>query len=194
MLINVRFGFGEHGHMVGRPAVIAVFDVDGDAAIPVPAMADVPVTVPAIIMVRTKVLDDAQAESLVTLYREFRATGRVVHVCVRPNVMLRDDEMAYASILRVIDCDDFDHPPRCDDRYASVSIHCWPGSPVMEHLTRLRAEQGRYIVVDGEDFGHAKVWLQGAPDRGAWTLTRCYPFNDTVETPELEEMFVRGLH
>lgn len=192
MLTGVRIGFGEHGHLVGKPAMIGVFNPFGiglePCEVPPPAAAgDL-----FILMVLERTLPNRPAEDLVVLYRALTAAGWKVHVCARPLVQLRDAPMAYDAVLRVLDADDFDRPPNCDDRYASISVHCWPGHGVMEHLSKLRAEQGRYLVLSGEDFGLAKVWLQNAPERSAWTLARDYPFNDTMEAPEIEELYVRG--
>ncbi|OPZ66006.1 MAG: hypothetical protein BWY85_00173 [Firmicutes bacterium ADurb.Bin506] len=192
MLTGVRFGFGEHGHLVGKPAMIGVFNPYGLGVEPDEVVSPATPGDLFILMVLERTLLTRPAEDLVSLYRALSAIGWKVHVCVRPLVPLRDSAMAYDAVLRVIDADDFDRPPNCDDRYSSVSVHCWPGSGVMEHLSKLKAEQGRYLVLTGEDFGLAKVWLQHAPERSAWTLARDYPFNDTMEAPEIEELYVRG--
>lgn len=190
MLTDVRFGFGEHGHLVGKPALLAVFDTDAERPFDILAIPGMSPNVPVVLQVTQQTLTPAQGEKLVQLYRDLRHLGRRVHVCVRSQVQLRDQEMAHDSILRVIDGDDFRVPN--DDRYLSVSVHVWPGSQVLNVLTELEAPSGRHLVLDGEDFGHAKVWLQNAPERASWTLTREYPFNDTMEAPEIEELFARS--
>ena len=189
MLGQVRFGFGEHGHLVGRPCTIGIFDPAGE---PVESVTS-PHGLPFVLMVRERRLDTLDAEVLVRTYRELTAVGYQVHACVRPGVQLRENHLAYDSVVRVLDADDFGHPPECDDRYASVSVHCWPGSHVMTRLSRLVAERGKYIFVTGDDFGQAKLWLRCDPAAQAagWVLSQSYPLNDTLEVAELCEMYTR---
>ncbi len=194
MLADVRFGFGEHGHLSGRPCLIGVVD-DGTTTCRVD-MLTLPSRMPGLpmlLMVMPRSMDEQRAEALVHLYRDLTALGRTVYTCVRPLVPLRDAKLAHTSILRVLDADDFGFPPDCDDRYLSVSVHCWPGSHVMERLSRIPADQGRYLFVDGEEFGAAKVWLGSEdPSAAAWTLQKPHDMNDNLEPAELDEMLVRG--
>lgn len=189
MLGQVRFGFGEHGHLVGRPCTTGIFDPAGDPVESVSASTDLPF----VLMVRDRSLCLKYAESLVAVYRSLTAAGYKVYACVRPGVQLRDNLLAYDAVVRVLDSDDFGHPPECDDRYASVSVHCWPGSHVMTRLSRLVADRGKYLFVTGDDLGQAKLWLRCDPAAQAagWVLSPGCTLNDSLEPAEICEMYVR---
>jgi len=192
MLVNVSPGFGEHGHLMGKPCIIGVYDVDADSHGVCHYTPPAAANLPFVLLVKPPRLDVSAAEDLVEAYRGLTARGCRVHVCARPRVQLREERMACDAILRVVDADDFDVPPDCDDRYASVSVHTWPGGPIMRRLSQLRADLGKVISVTGDDLGHAKVWLRGSdPEVAGWSLVSSYPFNESLEPAELDEMYTR---
>lgn len=188
MIQEMSSGFAEHGHLSGVPALlVSLGSPREEGRAPIPFEHFFASALLGRRLVYLHVRDDslATAKLAADIHYRLAARGIPCSACVPPGVFLPCDRLAFESVLRVTD-GDVHVLDSLDDRIGSVSVHTWPGSPVMSQLTDLPAQHGRYLVLDGDDLGQAKVWLHGVR-RAQWRIIRAHPLND-LENAELVEM------
>ena len=183
---RLTHGFIEHGHARGEPALIVECS---------PGMRCTPEFLIEHALPGERIhfflthVDAHTAAYVSVLARMLMNCGLYnLSVCFRPGDRIDLEVLAYQSIMRVTE----DDTPQVtasalDPNTASVSVHFWPGSPMLElFATHLAAPRGLFLVLDREDLGHAKVYLRGAPQT-RWRIVHTYPLND-LEAAEFEEM------
>lgn len=186
---RLTHGFIEHGHARGEPALIVECS---------PGMRCTPEFLIEHARPGERIhfflthVDQHVADYVSVLARRLREAGLYnLSACYRPGDRFDLEVLAYEAIMRVTE----DDTPNVtasvlDPRIASVSVHYWPGSPMLELLAaHIPASRGLFLVLDREDLGHAKVYLRGAPQT-RWRIVHTYPLND-LEAAEFEEM-LRG--
>jgi hypothetical protein len=193
MIADAAFGFAEHGHLYGSPALVIRLSAVAERAIPVSRVVSMAATRPGC-LVYLFVVDARSLLTACELANGPFTDGYTVSACVRPGMQIRDDRLAYASVLRVMPGDWRSvRAQYLDERVGSVSFHSWPGGDVLERVaTKVPAPLGRFLHLHGEDVGHAKVWLQGER-KSLWRLTPPHPLND-LEPAEIAEMAAPSRH
>jgi hypothetical protein len=191
---NVRRGFVEHGHLYGAPALLV--DVGSPEMLEMEFIYSTARAcgVRVHMVVRGERDSGTAAAALARYLRHARRPGQVIaSASISPGVAVPDDPLAYASVY-VVDAETASRvrPSNVDPRVASVSVHCWPGSSTMDVLSaQCSAPEGRHIIVEGDDVGRAKVWMQSNPVP-PWKLMRAYDLNGGVERAEYQEMVADG--
>ena len=189
MIQEMSSGFAEHGHWAGTPALIVTLgETLEDGRRPVDMrhlLMAVRMNLRKLIYLYVRDLVPATAKLAAELHYRLTLLGARVAACVPPGVYVPCEPLAYESVLRVTESDIHDLDD-LDSRVGSVSVHCWPGSPVMNSLTDLPSPHGRFLVLSGDDVGQAKVWLNSSLS-AAWRIVHAHPLNE-FEAAELCEM------
>lgn len=182
MIHGMSNGFVEHGYLIGAPAlIVTIGDERDDGA---------SLTLPDVLhearrntarLVYLFIKDDAVSSALMAdaVYRNLPYS--YVAACFPPGLRLTSS-LIHKSILRITETDIHDLNS-LDERVGSISVHSWPGGPVMNRLSEVPADYGRYLVLSGDDFGQAKVWLNSS-GRTNWRIAPAHPLND-LENAEL---------
>lgn len=122
------------------------------------------------------------------LSRALRKLGVTdLSACCRPGDYVSDDALAYESTIRVTEGHlHLVSAATLDTRVASVSVHFWPGSPLLALIdATLAAPRGLFLVLGDEDIGEAKVYLQNMPT-ARWSIVRDHPLNELEQAEYIE--------